>query len=272
MPLFMAIGTHEAESGWATGGAAGTLAEWSRRARTFHFANPGDGGFDSGNAEADEAGAPRGNYYAFEWGGALFVVIDPFAYTMRKPTQYTDADMWNWTLGDAQYHWLADTLAASRARFKFVFSHHMTGGGAAEVRGAAAFAHLFEWGGRNLDGSWGFSTRRPGWEAPVQQLFEQHGVTIWFHGHDHLYAREDVGRVIYQAVPQPSTARYQGPDLAREYGYRATPGETAFVTPGYLRVTLDEGGVRVEFVRTVLADDETAALRNGDVVTSYTVR
>ena len=137
--------------------------------------------------------------------------------------------------------------------------------------GFDAFASLFEWGGRNLDGSWGFDRYRPGWERPIQQLFVDHGVTIWFHGHDHLYAREVVDGVVYQAVPQPSTARYQGPDLAAQYGYDATPGETAFVLPSYLRVRVGEA-VTVDLVRTVLPGDQTRTLVNGDVVTSYTVR
>lgn len=272
IPVFLVLGNHEAESGWATTGAAATLANWSLRARTFYYANPVPDGFYTGNDAVDEAGVPRQNYYAFEWGDALFVVLDPFAYTTRKPTKYVDADMWSWTLGDRQYHWLTETLTTSRARYKFVFSHHMTGGGSAEVRGAAAFAKYFEWGGHNLDGSWGFSARRPGWEKPIQQLFADTGVSIWFHGHDHLYARETVDGVIYQAVPQPSTARYQGPDLAREYGYLATPGETAFVTPGHLRVAVSPAGVQVTYIRAVSPGQETAALRNGAVVAEYTVR
>lgn len=272
VPVFLVLGNHEAEAGWATTGAAGTLAAWSLRARTFFYANPVPDGFYTGNDVIDEVNGPRQNYYAWEWGDALFVVLDPFAYTTRKPTQFTDAEMWNWTLGDHQYRWLADTLSSSRARYKFVFSHHMVGGGAAEVRGAAAFASYFEWGGRNLDGSWGFDTRRPGWQKPVHQLFVDHGVNIWFHGHDHLYAREVVDGVIYQAVPQPSTARYQGPDLAREYGYLATPGATAFVTPGHLRISVSPAEVRVAYLRSVAPGQETATLQNQAVVTEYAVR
>ena len=272
VPVFLVLGNHEAESGWATAGAGGTLAAWSLRARKFFYANPLPDGFYTGNDVVDEVNGPRQNYYAWEWGDALFVVLDPFAYTTRKPTQFTDTDMWNWTLGDKQYRWLADTLTSSRARYKFVFSHHMTGGGSAEVRGAAAFAQYFEWGGYNLDGSWGFAVRRPGWQKPIQQLFADTGVNIWFHGHDHLYAREVVEGVVYQAVPQPSTARYQGPDLAREYGYRATPGETAFVTPGHLRVSVGAEDVRVGFLRAVAPGQETATLQNRAVVTEYAVR
>jgi len=271
VPLFMALGNHEAEAGWATSGAAGTLAEWSRRARLLYFANPEPDGFYTGTDERDDSGVGRQNYYAFEWGDALFVVLDPFAYTTRKPTQFTDAHMWAWTIGDAQYAWLTETLARSRARYKFVFSHHMTGGGSAEVRGAAAHASQFEWGGRNLDGSWGLDRYRPSWDRPIHQLFVDYGVTIWFHGHDHLYAREDVDGIVYQSVPQPSTARYQGPDLAAQYGYLATPGQTAFVTPSYLQVSVEEHGVTVDLIRSVLPEDESATLKNRAILTSYVV-
>ena len=53
----------------------------------------------------------REDYYSWEWGDALFIVLDPFQYTMTLP--YSDVsgsgedddettiggDQWNWTLG-----------------------------------------------------------------------------------------------------------------------------------------------------------------------------
>ena len=65
-------------------GAAATVADWSVRARTHFYANPIPDGFYSGSSTPDASGALRQNYYAFEWGDALFVVLDPFAYTPRK--------------------------------------------------------------------------------------------------------------------------------------------------------------------------------------------
>jgi hypothetical protein len=99
--------------------------------------------------------------------------------------------------------------AQGRARFTFVFSHHLLGGNGTDARGGAAFARFFEWGGRNLDGSWGFDKQRPGWPAPIHQLLVENRVTAWFHGHDHLYAREQLDGVSCQEVPQPSRARYE---------------------------------------------------------------
>ena len=46
----------------------------------------------------------RENYYAWEWGDALFVVIDPYMYTKTKPE-------WGWSLGLEQYNWLKKTLS-----------------------------------------------------------------------------------------------------------------------------------------------------------------
>jgi len=210
----------------------------------------------------------RQNYYAFEWGDALFVVLDPYSYTTPKP----GADGWGWTLGAAQYQWLAKTLSASRARFKFVFSHHLLGGNGTDARGGAAFGRLFEWGGRNLDGTWAFDKQRPGWPAPIHQLLAENKVTAWFHGHDHLFAREQLDGVIYQEVPQPSLARYDTADPGSGYGYQGAIGVDLFPSSGHLRVTVGATEVRVEYVRSVAAADETPTRKNGSIVTSYVVR
>ena len=38
-------------------------------------------------------------------------------------------DWWALTLGDAQYHWFKRTLETSKAKYKFVFAHHVMGSG-----------------------------------------------------------------------------------------------------------------------------------------------
>lgn len=272
LPLMLVLGNHEGEGGWLENGSANNLSAWGVRARKFFYANPEPDGFYSGSEADDRLVGRRQNYYAFEWGDALFVVIDPFTYTMSKPTRYTDADMWNWTLGGDQYRWLERTLSTSRARFKFVFSHHMVGGSGPEARSGAAYAGRFEWGGRNIDGSWGFTDRRPGWSKPIHQLLVDNRVTIWFHGHDHVYVRESLDGVVYQEVPQPSTRRYDGPDLAKEYGYLGTMGDNAFSSSGHLRVSVQPTEVRVSYVRAVAPGEETARLRNGEVITTYVAK
>ena len=45
--------------------------------------------------------------------------------------QKTKRDLWNVTLGETQYQWFKQTLETSRAKYKFVFAHHVNGAGAA---------------------------------------------------------------------------------------------------------------------------------------------
>jgi hypothetical protein len=272
VPLFMAMGNHEGEAGWLEDGTASNVSVWDALARKTLYANPRPDSFYSGSSiEAPFIGL-RENYYAFSWGDALIVVLDPFAYTLRKPTRATDEEMWRWTLGETQYRWLRQTLETSAARFKLVFSHHHTGSAAPEVRGGAAFARYFEWGGRNLDGSNGFPAQRPGWGKPIHQLMADTGVNIWFHGHDHIYAAETLDGIVYQEVPQPSLARYDSVAQASEYGYDGTVGVNVFASSGHLRVTVAPDQLKVDYVRSVPPADENATRRNAAVLASYTVR
>jgi len=269
VPLFMVLGNHDGEAGWSSTSAGSQVDGWALTARKAFFANPEpDGRFYSGNTDTLAGVGLRQDYYAFEWGDALFVVLDPFTYTTRKPT----GDLWGWTLGEAQYTWLARTLAASRARFKFVFSHHLLGGNGNDTRGGVAFAPFYEWGGRNADGSWGFAAQRTGWPAPIHQLLVANKVAAWFHGHDHFYAREQLDDVVYQEVPQPSQSRYDNPNPGADYGYVGTVGKDIFPSSGHLRITVSPTEVRVEYVRSVAPADVTDTRRNGTIVTGYTLR
>ncbi len=271
-PLFLVMGNHEGEAGWLDDGTPNNVNVWDTQARKLLYANPVPDGFYSGNeAEAPFVGR-RENYYAFEWGDALIVALDPFAYTTRKPTRATDEELWRWTLGEDQYRWLRRTLEASTARFTLVFSHHLLGGVTPEARGGAAFARHFEWGGRNLDGSWGFDAQRPGWGKPVHQLLVDSNVKAWFHGHDHVYAAEELDGVVYQEVPQPSLGQYGAVGPAAEYGYLGSPGVDIFASSGHLRVSVAPDQLRVEYVLSVAPGDETGSRRNGAVVHSYVIR
>lgn len=269
-PVFLVLGNHDGETGWLGTPSAGNLFGWSLAARKAFFANPEPDGFYSGSTDDLPGFGRRQNYYAFEWGNALFVMLDPFGYTTRKPGQ--GADGWGWTLGLTQYRWLAQTLASSRARFKFVFSHHIVGGNGSEARGGAAFAPYFEWGGRNLDGTPGFDRQRPGWGVPIHQLLVDNKVNAWFHGHDHLYAMESLDGIVYQEVPQPSLSRYDTPNPAGDYGYPGTLGTDMFASSGHLRVTVSASEAKVEYVRAVAPADETATRRNAAILHSYVMR
>jgi hypothetical protein len=180
-----------------------------------------------------------------EWGDALLIVLDPYGYGAKKPSD----DGWGWTLGKGQYDWVSGILSRSEAAYRFVFIHQMVGGKGSEARGGADLADYFEWGGSGPDGKDEFAAKRPGWPMPLGDLFLKYGVDAVFHGHDHFYAREEKDGMIYQLVPQPSSAssRQLNASQLAEYGYASG---TFLPAPGYLRVSVSPERARIEYVRS----------------------
>ena len=269
VPLFLVNGNHEGELGWLLNGTANNLAIWSTQARQRYYPNPTPGTFYSGSTTAEPLIGLRDGYYAWTWGDALFVVLDPFWYTTSKPKP--GGDGWEWTLGQAQYTWLKQTLETSQAKFKFVFAHQLVGGSSDAYgigRGGIEFANLYEWGGANLDGSAGFVTQRPGWALPIHQLLVANHVNIFFHGHDHLYVQQELDGVVYQEVPQPSNRGYDTTTSAADYGYL---NGTILGNSGHLRVTVTPTIITVAYVRAFLTQDLNTKRQNGMVSASYTL-
>jgi hypothetical protein len=265
VPLFLVNGNHDAEVGWLNDGTAANLAVWATQARQRYFLNPAPGAFYSSDSFSQPFVGQRASWYAWQWGDALFVVLDPYWNSPAQPNR----DGWNLTLGEAQYRWLAQTLSGSQAVYKFVFVHSLVGGLDGQMRGGAEAAPYFEWGGRNLDGTDGFAARRPGWNLPIHALLVANRVTAVFHGHDHLYAHQSLDGIVYQEVPQPSAVNSaSGPNLAREYHYASG---TILSSSGHLRVTVAPEGVKAEYVRAWLPRDETTQRRNAQVDHTWTV-
>ena len=286
-PLFMVLGNHDGEKGSA-GNKPDDMGPWSYRMRTERFPPPeiGTGMYTGRTRIEDGRGA---NYYAFTWGDALCVVLDPFWQTtdrargsgrgsgpgeggQPKEALKPDDSSWSFTLGKQQYDWLTKTLTDSKAKYKFVFIHHLVGGlGGTEARGGVESAPFFEWGGKNADGSDGFAEHRAGWAMPIHQLLAKNGVSAVFHGHDHLYVQSERDGVIYQCVPQPGNA-LGGTRSAEEYGYDSG---TIFGSPGHMRVRVGPDKATVDFVRSALqASDKGGRSEresNGAVVKSYDI-
>jgi hypothetical protein len=261
-PVFLANGNHEGELGWLRDGTATSLAVRTTLARRKYYPCPIPGGFYSGSSSAEPFVGIRDGYYAWTWGDALFVVLDPFWYTAKKPGGQTDG--WGWTLGEEQYRWLKATVEGSSARFKFVFIHHLVGGLGTEARGGIEVAGNFEWGGKDTDGSWGFDARRPGWGKPIGQVLADSGVSIVFHGHDHLFVKQDLDGVVYQETPRPNLRKYTDNGDATKYGYLSG---TVRPDSGHLRVTVSASKVTVDYVRAYLPGDGS----NREVAYSYDV-
>ena len=266
VPPFLIIGNHDGEAGYALDGKGGNIAVLSSQFRKLYFPSPEPDSFYTGNPGNEAFTGPREDYYAWEWGDALFVVIDPYWYTMTKLGGKTDG--WGWTLGNVQYQWLKQTLGNSTAKYKFVFAHQLVGGDP-QGRGGIEFAYLYEWGGKNIDGSWGFDQHRPGWGVPIHQMLVKNNVSAFFHGHDHFFAKQELNGVIYQEVPQPATMSSSKESPGAEYGY--TRG-VMLGSPGHLRITVSPVSAQVDYIQSCMPGDKRCSLENKAVAYSYTLK
>ena len=232
--------------------------------RKRYFPNPIPDNFYTGNsAPVPHCGLPQ-NYFAWQWGDALFVMLDPLRYSTP---QRGGGDGWAWSLGLAQYRWLEQTLGQSRAKFKFVFIHNLLCGDQA-ARGGIEVAGFNEWGGKNVDGGDGFTQHRTGWGMPVHHLLVRNQVSAVFKAHDNFFAKQELDGIVYQMIPQPSFA---GSDRIRDlenYGYK----RGMFIgNSGHVRVTVTPDGATVDYVRSWLPRDETERRKNGDVACHYLI-
>lgn len=293
VPFYLVLGNHEGEQGWRRRNDSDSLEIWGLRARKQLIPNPYPNGFYTGNTEETTCCGPPEDYYAWQWGDALFVVIDPFWYTMRKPHfaggQYAGTgNGWDWTLGKQQYEWLYETLHNSTAKWKFVFCHHLVGGLLVGKLGKSAYGRggidavsykvsgnpTFEWGGEDSTGEYVFDEKRPGWKhGPIHRILVNEGVDIVFRGHDHAFVYEKLDGIVYQTCPQPSDASY-GRGVS---GKAVFSNGTVFHNSGHVRVIVSPDSVRVEYVRAVLPDDEPLmqdgkTIRNRTVSFGYTLR
>ncbi|HLN19448.1 MAG TPA: metallophosphoesterase [Bacteroidales bacterium] len=261
IPLYLVLGNHEGELGWRNDGSLQGVPAMSTLTRKLYYSNPVPDSFYSGNTTSEPDFGLRQNYYAWQWGDALFVVIDPFWYSMIKTG-------WGFSLGKAQYDWFKAVISGSSAKYKFVFAHNLVGGNGDDMRGGSEYAHLFEMGGYNLDGTYGFDTNRPGWGKPIHTIMKENNVTVFFHGHDHFYGKQIKDGIIYQEVPQPSNRNLTNIS-ASAYGYTdglLLPGR------GYVLVTVSGTEVKVEYVGTLLPSEENSSKKNGYIIDSYTLR
>jgi hypothetical protein len=267
-PFYLAVGNHENEEGWnfddVFAAPDGSLALRGIKYRKLYYPNPVPDDFYTGNTDvswtAIDGDHLHEDYYAWEWGDALFVVLDPFHYSMIWPSEGSgyggegtdgeaQGDRWDWTLGAQQYQWLKDTLENSDAKWKFVFTHHLTGGVIPYGRGGVGAAPYFEWGGHNWDGTWGFDTERPGWEMPIHDLLVANGVNILFHGHDHFFSKEELDGIVYLEVPKPDDNT--GATDYRNDGGGYPTGDN-LDSCGHIRVEVSADEVNVAYVRSYL--------------------
>jgi hypothetical protein len=268
IPFYLVLGNHEGEQGWRVLNPRDSLEVWSTRARKSAIPNPYPDGFYSGSLDTTLCCGLRENYYAWHWGDALFVVLDPYWYTpfglasdRRDSREYVGHGLrtaWEWTLGKDQYDWFYDVLHGSGAEWKFVFSHQF------KVAGHATY----EWGGEDEEGDYVFTKMRPGWDhGPIHDIMVKEGVDVFFHGHDHAFVYEELDGIVYQACPVPRASGGGATGFYKKRRY-----STGVVVPnwGHVRVSVWPDSVRVDYVRSVLPADEPR-LEAGELVTNASV-
>jgi len=278
-PLFLVNGNHEQAARCNLDGTPNNVAVWAQNSREKYFSQPVPEGIFTGNPEPVEHIGLLRNYFAWTWGDALFVVIDPYwhssapvdnAYGENKKDRPEDGksegknkrDLWKIGLGDKQYAWLKETLSKSKAPFKFVFAHHVNGTG----RGGVEQAAYYEWGGKSRNGSDDFAAQRPGWDLPIHQLMAKYGVTIFFQGHDHIFCKQSLDGVIYQTLPDPANTDYTVPRNEKAYKI----GD-AVANSGRIRVSVSPENVKVDYIRSYLPKDATPEHPDGEISYSYTI-
>ena len=215
---FATIGNWEGENGCYT---AEEIAR-SRQQRLLYVPGPNP-------ATYPEAGSPSEDYYAFAWGDALFIVLNVMSYTTTKHLLSTYPGVPDdWTLGEAQLGWFADTLANATSKWRFVLIHHAVGGTA----------------GDDIDSAYGRGGGQAayvGEQAKVHQLMLEHGVQIFFYGHDHVFTDIQVDGIHYS---DPGSAGAIWMFSQSETGYTQSWPES-----GWSRVTVSPDAVNVQFVK-----------------------
>jgi len=276
VPVFLINGGHESAAGYLLDGTPNNPAVWAGTSRNRYFSQPAPSKFYSGDAEPIEyVGLPR-DYYAWTWGDALFITLDPYWHSKvmfgtgnglgKDKDSKKVKDMWDITHGEAQYKWLKKTLSESKAKYKFIFAHHVLG----TDRGGVEMAELYEWGGKTHEGVWEFDKKRPGWEMPIHQLMVKYGVSIFFQGHDHVFVRQEKDGVVYQETPNPASPFETDPQNG---GWQDAYKSGKLLPPsGHLRVSVTPAETKVDYVKSWLPKDETPEHKQDQVDFTYSVK
>jgi phosphodiesterase/alkaline phosphatase D-like protein len=297
VPLFLVNGNHEQAAAYLLDGTATNPAVLAGNARLKYFPLPAPDGFYSGDTTPIDGVGLLRDYYAWTWGDALFVTLDPYWHSKNAvdnvagvlaPEDQSNAkgggggkkggmtpvatapaaptgngkatNLWSIGIGDEQYAWLKKTLETSKAKYKFVFAHHVMGTG----RGAIEVSTNFEWGGKDPKGQSTFAKERPNWELPIHDLMVKNKVSIFFQGHDHIFCTQERDGLIYQAMPNPAD------DTFSMFNDDAYKSGTKAPNSGHVRVTVSPAQAKVEYFLAARSSDTNR--KNLSVAHSYIVK
>ena len=278
VPIFLVNGNHEQAAAYLLDGTASNPAVLAGNARLKYYPLPAPNRFYTGDSyEIPNVGLPR-DYYSWTWGDALFISIDPYWHSNQavdnvagvsadtndkaggKSGSGKTTNLWNVGIGDEQYAWLKKTLETSKAKYKFVFAHHVLGTG----RGAVEVSTNYEWGGKDPKGTSTFAKERPNWELPIHDLMVKNGVSIFFQGHDHIFVTQERDGLIYQSMPNPAD------DTFSMFNDGAYLTGTKAPNSGHVRVTVSPAEAKVEYFLAARAQDSSRT--NLSTAHSYSVK
>lgn len=295
VPIFLVNGNHEQAAAYLLDGTSTNPAVLAGNARLKYFPLPAPNTFYTGDSyEIPGVGLPR-DYYSWTWGDALFITLDPYWHSKnpvdnvagavvpedqgatgaspkpkKSPTPAATpglvggnsktANLWSIGIGDEQYAWLKKSLETSKAKYKFVFAHHVMGTG----RGAVEVSTNYEWGGNDPKGLSTFAKERPNWELPIHDLMVKNKVSIFFQGHDHIFCTQERDGLIYQAMPNPAD------DTFSMFNSEAYKSGTKAPNSGHVRVTVSSSQAKVEYFLAARAKDTER--KNLQLAHSYVVK
>lgn len=278
--VFLVNGNHEQAAAYLLDGTSTSPAVLAGKSRMRYFALPANSDFYSVDTEQiPQLGSPR-DYYAWTWGDALFITLDPYWHSKlpvdnvatsaadavagratKKGTAKT-SDLWQVGLGDQQYAWFKHQLESTTAKFVFVFAHHVMGTG----RGAVENSYFYEWGGKDPKNKVTFEQMRPTWDLPIHDLMVKHGVSVFFQGHDHIFVHQERDGLIYQSMPNPAD------DTFTMFNEDAYTSGTKAPNSGHVRVTVTSSKATVEYFLSARKQDTSEARTNLQLAHSYTVQ
>jgi hypothetical protein len=279
VPLFLVNGNHEQAAAYLLDGTDTNPAVLAGNSRLKYFPLPDTNSFYSADSESIEfVGRPR-DYYSWTWGDALFITLDPYWHSKNavdnvagvsadsgqsggKQASGKTGDLWNIGIGDTQYAWLKSTLEKSKAKFKFVFAHHVMGTG----RGGVEVSTGYEWGGADPKTKKTFAEMRPNWELPIHDLMVKNGVSIFFQGHDHIFVHQERDGLVYQSMPNPAD------DTFTMFNESAYLSGTKAPNSGHVRVTVGPKSAKVEYFLSARPQDENDTRKNLQIAHTYEVQ
>ena len=92
-------------------------------------------------------------------------------------------------------------------------------------------------------------------------------MTIFFQGHDHVFAHEVLDGITYQSCPMAADSTYEIGMLANASAYTTD----TLSGSGHIKVSVTPSCVKVDFVRSYLPADTMGVHKNGEIAFSYTI-